>query len=204
MKDQNEIIRELNEKKILVAAEQVFAQFGFKGATTDQIAKQSGLPKANLHYYFKTKAYLYQQVLVGILTEWMDSAQAFDHQKEPKNALIQYVKSKMAFSRDRPYASRVWANEMLHGAPVVSEFLETTLKEWLEDRVRVINGWIAEKKINDVDPKVFIYMIWSVTQHYADFERQMVLLNNGKSYTDEEYQMKTDQVIQLILTSVGL
>ena len=204
MKDQKEIVRKLNEQKIIEAAEKVFARFGFKGATTDEIAKQSGLPKANLHYYFKTKAILYQQVLVGILNEWMDSAQAFDNQQEPRKALTQYVESKMAFSRSRPHASQVWANEMLQGAPVVSEFLETTLKSWLEDRVRVIDGWIAAKKIKSVDPKTFIYMIWSVTQHYADFERQMVLLNNGKAYTDEEYQDKTDQVIQLILTSVGL
>ena len=204
MKDQKELVREINEKKIIEAAEQVFACYGFKGATTDQISKQSKLPKANIHYYFKTKANLYHQVLAGILNEWMDSAQAFDDQEEPTKALTEYVKSKMDFSRKRPFASKVWANEMLHGAPIVSEFLETTLKTWLEDRVSVISSWVKSGQINDVDPCVFIYMIWSVTQHYADFERQMVLLNEGKDYTDAEFKEKTDQVVKLILTSVGL
>lgn len=204
MKDQKELVREINERKIIEAAEQVFARYGFKGATTEQISKQSELPKANIHYYFKTKANLYHQVLVGILNEWMESAQAFDDHEEPRKALTQYVVSKMEFSRSRPYASKVWANEMLHGAPIVSEFLETTLKNWLDDRVKVIQGWIDTKKINSVDPIVFIYMIWSVTQHYADFERQMVLLNSGDSYSDEEYEIKTKQVVNLILTSVGL
>jgi len=204
IKDQKEIVREVNEKLIIEAAEQVFASYGFKGATTDQIAKQSGLPKANIHYYFRTKANLYHQVLIGILSEWMVSAQAFDNHEEPKQALTHYVKSKMAFSRMRPNASKVWANEMLHGAPVVNEFLKTTLKTWLDDRINVIQSWIDSGKINSVDPTVFIYMIWSITQHYADFERQMVLLNNGQPYTDEEYQYRTDQVVQLILKSVGL
>ena len=204
MKDQKELVREINERKIIEAAEQVFARYGFKGATTDKISKQSDLPKANIHYYFKTKANLYHQVLAGILNEWMDSAQAFDHQAEPRQALTQYVESKMEFSRLRPYASKVWANEMLHGAPIVSEFLETTLKTWLDNRVTVIQGWIDAGKISPVDPIVFIYMIWSVTQHYADFERQMVLLNSGNCYTDEEYKNKTKQVVKLILTSVNL
>jgi len=204
MKDQKELVRELNERKIIEAAEHVFACYGFKGATTEKISKQSALPKANIHYYFKTKANLYHQVLVGILNEWMDSAQAFDNQEEPRQALTQYVESKMEFSRLRPYASKVWANEMLHGAPIVTEFLETTLKNWLDDRVKVIQGWIDSDKINPVDPIVFIYMIWSVTQHYADFERQMTLLNSGNGFTDEEYKVKTEQVVKLILTSVGL
>ncbi|PCJ48984.1 MAG: TetR family transcriptional regulator [Gammaproteobacteria bacterium] len=204
MKDQKELVREINERKIIEAAEQVFARYGFKGATTDQISKQSGLPKANIHYYFKTKANLYHQVLAGILNEWMESAQAFDNQEEPKQALTQYVESKMEFSRKRPFASKVWANEMLHGAPVVSEFLETTLKNWLDDRVQVIQNWVESGKINSVDPMVFIYMIWSVTQHYADFERQIVLLNHGKEFTDEEFSEKTQQVVNLILTSVGV
>ena len=204
MKDQKELVREKNETQIIEAAEQVFACFGFKGTTTNQISKQSGIPKANIHYYFKTKANLYHQVLLGILNEWMVSAKAFDYEEEPRQALIQYVESKMLFSRKRPFASKVWANEMLHGAPIVSEFLETTMKNWLDDRIMVIRSWINAGKIKPIDPIVFIYMIWSVTQHYADFERQMELLNNGKPFTDEEYRNKTEQVVQLILSSVGL
>ncbi len=204
MKDQKAIVREVNERKIIEAAEHVFADYGFKGATTDQIAKQAGLPKANIHYYFKTKSDLYREVLERILDEWMVAAQAFDNCEEPRIALTQYVESKMRFSRLRPFASKVWANEVLHGAPVVGKFLETTLKSWLDDRVKVVGEWIESGKIKPVDPNAFFYMIWSMTQHYADFERQLEILNQGHPFTDEEYQEKTEQVVQLILTSVGL
>ncbi len=204
MKDQKEIIREANEKNILQAAEQVFAQYGFKGATTERISKQAGLPKANIHYYFKTKSLLYRDVLERILDEWMVAAQAFDEYKEPRVALTHYIEAKMAFSRQRPFASKVWANEVLHGATVVGEFLETTLKSWLEDRIQVIRKWIDNGDIIPVDPNAFFYMIWSMTQHYADFGRQIEILNNGRRYTEEEYQQKTAQVVELILRSVGL
>ena len=204
MKDQKEIVRELNQNKILEAAEVVFAQYGFKGATTDKISKQAKLPKANIHYYYKTKENLYRKVLEHILNEWMDAAKVFDDFAEPKLALTKYVESKMNYSRTRPHASKVWANEIIHGAPVVGTFLETTLKQWLEDRIEVILEWIGAGKINPVDPRAFIYMIWSITQHYADFERQIEILNHGKKLSDEEFELKTQQVTKFILAGVGL
>ncbi|MFT6735130.1 MAG: TetR/AcrR family transcriptional regulator [Polaribacter sp.] len=204
MKDQKEIIRETNELKIMEAAELVFAHYGFKGATTEKISKQADLPKANIHYYYKTKANLYQCVLERILSEWMDAAEAFDKYDEPKKALTKYVHSKMKYSRTRPYASKVWANEIIHGAPIVGTFLETTLKEWLEDRITIIEGWIESNKIKKIDPTTFIYMIWSVTQHYADFEKQLEILNQGHSFSDEEFNKKTEQVTQFVLAGVGL
>jgi len=204
MNEKKEVVREINEKKIMEAAELIFANYGFKGATTKLISQKAGVPKANLHYYFKTKELLYRRVLERILNEWINAAQAFDEFEEPGLALTKYVESKMNYSRTRPYASKVWANEMVHGAPVVSEFLETTLKKWLDDRVKVIKRWIRLGKIDRVDPTAFIYMIWSVTQHYADFETQMQILNNGKTYTDKEYKQKTNQVVKMILASVGL
>lgn len=204
MKDQKEIIRENNELKIMEAAELVFAQYGFKGATTDEIAKQADLPKANIHYYYKTKANLYQCVLERILKEWIEAAEVFDQYDEPRIALTKYVESKMNYSRCRPYASKVWANEVIHGAPVVGAFLETTLKKWLEDRIAIIQDWIASNKIKKIDPTVFIYMIWSVTQHYADFEKQIEILNQGKKHSDEEFKLMTEQVTQFVLAGAGL
>lgn len=204
MKYQKERVREVNQRKIVSAAEQIFAQYGFKGATTERIANQAGLPKANIHYYFKTKSNLYRQVLEHILEDWMDAARAFDQYDDPHKVLTQYVEVKMHFSRQRPLASKVWANEVLHGAPVIGSFLDATLKPWLEDRIDVVNGWIAAGKIDPIDPKAFFYMIWSTTQHYADFERQLVILNDGRRFSDEEYRHKTQQVVRLILASVGL
>ena len=55
-------IRRENESLILKAAEKVFAEAGFGGATMQLIADLAGLPKANLHYYFPTKEALYRRV----------------------------------------------------------------------------------------------------------------------------------------------
>jgi len=204
MKPQKEIVRESNEQRILQAAERVFANYGFKGATTESIAKEAGIPKANLHYYFKTKSLLYRTVLEKILEDWMQAAQVFDENKTPKEAITLYIEAKMTFSRTRPYASKVWANEVIHGASIVSEFLETTLTDWLSDRVQVLTRWIEQGKLDAIDPQTFFFMVWAMTQHYADFEKQIQILNKGQPYSDNDFDKKTEQVTALILASVGL
>ena len=197
-------IREANQAVILEAAEKIFAMNGFKGAATGDIAREAGIPKANLHYYFKTKSNLYREVLKSVLDDWMAAASAFDIYHEPEEALRTYVKAKMEFSRQRPFGSRVWAREIMSGAPVLDNFLGTTLKAWLNERVRIIRLWVREEKIKPVDPHALMYMIWATTQHYADFERQVIILNGGKELSDRRYRQRTDEVIRLILGSVGL
>ena len=196
-------IREANEALILRAAEKQFALHGFRGTTTEDIANEARLPKANVHYYFGTKANLYRQVLKHILEDWMDAAAAFEADEDPKRALTLYVTAKMQFSRQRPYGSRVWASEIMRGAPVMERFLGTTLKTWVNARVRTIRSWISAGKIRAVDPECLLYMIWAVTQHYADFERQIAILNGGKAFDQRQYRDRVEQVVKLVLGSVG-
>jgi TetR/AcrR family transcriptional regulator len=197
-------IREANQALILEAAEKIFAMNGFKGAATGDIAREAGIPKANLHYYFKTKSNLYREVLKNILEDWMGAASTFEAQEDPAEALRTYVSAKMEFSRNRPYGSRVWAREIMSDAPVLDNFLGTTLKAWLNQRVRIIRRWIREEKIKPVDPHALMYMIWATTQHYADFERQITILNGGKELSDRRYRQRTEEVVRLVLGSVGL
>jgi TetR/AcrR family transcriptional regulator len=112
-------IRQANEALILAAAERVFAGAGFGGATMAAIADASGLPKANLHYYFGSKQALYRTVLARTLTDWLLPAQAITLEADPKTAIEAYIRAKMLLSKQRPHASKVFANELLHGAPVV-------------------------------------------------------------------------------------
>ena len=90
------------------------------------------------------------------------------------------------------------------GAQMMEKFLGTTLKSWLEARERVVRRWIRRKQIQPINPRALLYLIWATTQHYADFERQMTLLNDGRQMTDAEFEARTRQVVRLVLGSVGI
>ena len=139
-------IRQANESKILAAAERIFAGAGFSGATMAQIAEESGLPKANLHYYFGNKEALYRAVLAHILQDWLAPTHGIVLEADPREAIESYIRSKMALSASRPHASKVWANELLHGATVIGELLATELRPIVKAKAAVIDQWTRRKE----------------------------------------------------------
>lgn len=196
-------IRRENERLILEAAEKVFAEAGFGGATMQLIADMAGLPKANLHYYFPTKEDLYRRVVGNIFEIWLEAASSFDNAPGPVEGIGAYVAAKMDISRRHPHGSKVWASEVMHGAPVIQDYLETTLRDWTEGRAAVIRRWIAEGKMEAVDPTHLLYMLWATTQHYADFGHQIETLNGGRPLTDRQWREATETVTGIILRGIG-
>ena len=196
-------IRRENERVILVAAEKVFAEAGFGGATMQLIADMAGLPKANLHYYFATKEELYRKVVQQIFEIWLHAADVFDNAPGPVEGIGAYIDAKMEISRRHPFGSKVWASEVMHGAPVIQDYLETTLRDWTEGRARVIRRWIHEGKMAQVDPHHLLYMLWATTQHYADFGHQIETLNGGKPLTDRQWAEAKESVKSIILKGIG-
>ncbi len=195
--------REESLSVILHHAERIFAEYGFKGATMQAIADAAGLPKANLHYYFPTKLALYREVIERIFTIWLEAADSFDTSASPREALSRYIRKKMEISRAHPCGSKVWANEVIQGAPIIQDYLQTTLGAWTDSRIEVINRWIAEGQIDPVNPRHLLYMIWATTQHYADFQHQVVTLNGGKKLDDVQWDTATRSVTEIILKGIG-
>lgn len=195
--------RKANEEAILKAAETVFAEAGFGGATMQVIATMAGLPKANLHYYFATKEDLYRKVVERIFLIWLDAATAMDEAAGPAEGIAAYIDAKMEISRRHPNGSRVWASEVMHGAPVIQDYLETTLRQWTAGRAVIIRRWISEGKMADVNPEHLLYMLWATTQHYADFSHQIEVLNGGP-LTDSDWEAAKASVKQVILRGIGI
>ena len=166
-------IQAQNEDLILKAALEVFSAFGFRGATVDQIARNCGLSKPNLLYYFRRKEDIYVAVLEHTLQGWLEPLRMLDPAGEPIAEITRYIRAKIRLSRDNPKASRLFANEILHGAPAVGPYLKGPLKALVDEKSAIIRGWIAEGKLNPVDPHHLIFAIWATTQHYADFEPQV-------------------------------
>jgi TetR/AcrR family transcriptional regulator len=162
-----------NEELILKAALEVFSAYGFRGSTVDQIAATCGLSKPNLLYYFRRKEDIYVAVLEHTLRDWLEPLRRLDAAGDPIEEISRYIRAKIRMSRDNPKASKLFANEILHGAPAIGKYLKGPLKDLVDDKAATIRHWIAEGRIADVDPYHLIFAIWATTQHYADFDVQV-------------------------------
>jgi TetR/AcrR family transcriptional regulator len=196
--------RQANEALILGAGERVFARTGFNGATMAAIADEAGLPKANLHYYFGNKLDLYRAVLARTLHDWLVPMDSLRPDADPATALAAYIRAKMAMSAQRPDASRVFANELLHGAAVVGELMRTELRATVRKKAAVIDGWIAAGRMARVDATHLFFSIWAATQTYADFEVQVCAVLGRTEMKARDHERATEHVVGLILRGCGL
>ena len=195
-------IQIINQKKVLDAGTEIFARYGSRGATIDQIAEMAGMSKPNLLYYFKSKKEIYLGVLEQTLNKWLLCLMEWDVTGTPEETITKYIDKKFEFSRDHAAGSRVFANEIQEGAPILKTLLGEDLKRLVDEDTRVIKGWIKDKKIRPIEPVHLIFMIWAVTQHYADFSAQIETLT-GKTLADENfYKQAKKTVTQIILNGV--
>ena len=166
---------------ILEAALDVFATYGFRGSTIDQIAAQAGLSKPNLLYYFDSKEAMHALLLEDLLDTWLNPLRKMNRNGEPVAEITGYVIRKLEMARDYPRESRVFANEILQGAPRILDQISGPLKELVDRKAKVIRGWSKAGRIADIDPYHLIFSIWATTQHYADFDVQVSAVLGDKA-----------------------
>ncbi|MEH7829241.1 TetR family transcriptional regulator C-terminal domain-containing protein [Gemmobacter denitrificans] len=166
-------IQQRNSEAILEAALDVFSQQGFRGATLDQIAEGAGLSKPNLLYYFPSKEAIHLALISRLLKVWLDPLRDLDPQGDPVAEVKTYARRKLDLSRDFPRESRLFANEILQGAPRMIGAIEGELRDLVAEKAAVLQGWMNEGRLAPVHPVHLIFSIWALTQHYADFDVQV-------------------------------
>lgn len=158
---------------ILEAALDVFSAHGFRGATIDQIAEAAGMSKPNLLYYFRGKEDIHETLIKRLLDTWLAPLREMDAEGDPITEIRSYIRRKLEMARDFPRESRLFANEIIQGAPRIMPMLESELKPLVDEKAEIIKGWIRAGKLARIDPWHLIFSIWATTQHYADFDVQV-------------------------------
>jgi TetR/AcrR family transcriptional regulator len=159
-------IREAHEARILAAAEDVFAQYGYNGASVETIAEQAGT--------------------------------------DPAAMLENYIRGKFEISRTHPNGSKVFANEIINGAPHLREYLRQRLLPQLEADIALVRGWIAQGLVDPIEPEHLFFTIWASTQTYADFSAQIELALGKDSLEADDFTRAGDFLTQVILKGIGL
>ena len=197
-------IRTRNSQQILQAAQEEFVLHGFKGTSMQSIADRAQLPKANIHYYFKNKANLYKVVLEEIMLAWNQVLADMTAQSDPAEVLTRFIRAKMQLSYTNPNGSKIFAMEIIQGAPHLKEYISKDMRHWVREKSNVINSWIDQGKMRKVEPSYLIFMIWASTQHYADFNTQVLEVMNRREYDDQEIDNITQFLTDMILKGLDL
>jgi TetR/AcrR family transcriptional regulator len=192
-------IRQRNKRLILLAASEEFADKGFAAAKTSDIAAKAGVPKPNVYYYFKSKDNLYCEVLESFIEPLMQASAPFNQDGQPGQILRDYIHAKIRISRELAWASKVFASEIMHGAPHLTEQQSAQLNAQAKHNIACIQGWIDQGLMAKVDPNHLLFSIWAATQTYADFDWQISSVTGKAKLDDSDYQAAADTIIRMVL-----
>jgi len=196
-------IRGKNEELILKAACDQFVISGYSGTTMQAIADQAEIPKANIHYYFKTKENLYNAILQQIVEMWNTYLDDMRVENDPREVLDTFIRRKVEMSYTHPKWSKLFALEVIQGAPRLQGYMRTYMRPWMKEKTAVIDEWIKQGKIKPVDPALLIFSIWGLTQHFADFSPQVFAILDKKRYSKQMVEDIADFVSEMVLTRLG-
>ncbi|WP_063744760.1 TetR/AcrR family transcriptional regulator [Paraburkholderia oxyphila] len=202
-KSRRAAIRDSLESEILLSAERTFAQCGYEGTSLAKIGEDVGLSKQNLLYYFPSKRALYTRVLDNVLDAWLESMQSLaDGKLDPSEALRAYIAAKLRFSRERPWGSRVYGMEVITGARFYRKDIKRKLVPHLRTAIEVFERWIKAGEIAPTNATHLFFVIWAMTQSYADFSVQMALVMNRRRLTIKDFEAAEKLITGMVLAVI--
>ena len=195
---------QLRKRKVIFeAALEVFSTYGARGATLEQIAQSAGMSKQNILYYFESKESIFVNLIDELIDLWIEPLGQIDGKGAPVDEILRYVQRKLEFSRDRPRESRLFANEVLQGAPNINHLITGKLKTLVDEKAALFSSWALDGKIAHVDPYDLIFSIWATTQHYADFSAQISLISpHDPEQTFSRAELFLEQLYRSLLEAV--
>lgn len=154
---------------IMEAAEKLFSELGYEGASTRQIAKEAGANMAMINYYFGSKE--------GVFMEIMGQrVQDFKHQLHTIKATEVSVMEKLLLVVER-YASRILCNHTFHkmmhrelSLPQRPEMFTTIKNAMLENMLvieEIINDGIEQGAFRKVDVRMLIATVMGTISNVA-------------------------------------
>lgn len=197
-------IRHQNKQRILAAAEQEFVKHGFKGTTMQTIADKANLPKANVHYYFKSKKNLYKQLLTQIINSWNTGLANITPDSDPEPVLREFIREKIKQTFANKNHAKLFALEVVQGAPHFGEFINTEMKQWVDTKTAIMQTWIDAGKLKVNDPLQLLIWIWATTQRYAEFEMEILALQGKTQYDQKDIAKVSQELENFILRGCGL
>lgn len=175
-----------------------FAEHGLRGASTQGIADRAGISKTKLHYYIASKEELYAEALTHIIGIWSDIFDGVPLDQGPEVFLRDYITRKIRFSLDHPAKVKMFAGEVMRGAPMLRSLWAGSREATRRAAVQ-FDGWIAHGLIRKVDPMLLQFHIWAMTEVYAIMDSEVRYMQGQPAGAAMDFDHIVAEVTALIL-----
>jgi len=188
--------------RILATAEEVFADKGFAGASTREIASKAQVNISSLHYHWESKETLYFAVFQNIYDRIVDLIRRsipehIENSKAGRVVIEDSMGALFDFFADHPTVPKLLVRRLLENEDGHADIERDVLvPAW-----KVFAGWTEElgtRKLKDVDAQLFMLTIHSVLLLFLLDSRHFTSLLGGSVYQPEIRQRVRTHIITLV------
>ena len=150
-----------SREKIISAAYMIFAERGFHGARTSEIAEAAGVNKALIHYYFETKEKLYQEVLEQIFSTISTKLnQVLEEEAEPYEKIARVITTYFDFVSQNPEARRIILRELASEGGRLRDIMPRYIRSVFKKGKEIFEKGVREGVFYPADPyHLFINLV---------------------------------------------
>ncbi|MBL7700018.1 MAG: TetR/AcrR family transcriptional regulator [Chitinophagaceae bacterium] len=192
------------EEKILAAARKVFTAKGMAGARMQDIADEAGINKALLHYYFRNKEQLFENIFKKLSQGfWQQISQVFDSEE----ALFKKIESFCSMYIEKvihnPYIPLFIMHE-LNQRPV--NFVKKMFNDNPPNPNRLVMQIQAEVKAGNIRPiapqQLIMNMISMCVLPFIGKPMFMSVMNVDEKTFNDLMQKRKTEVPEFIINSI--
>jgi TetR/AcrR family transcriptional regulator len=189
---------ERTKRRLLDAAEAVFAKHGLEGASTEAIARRAGVSKTMLFYYFHNKEQLYVTVLRRLFEAVVDPQRATEIESlDPPEALRAIVEDYFNIHHRRPTYAELTLREMMTYGGKYLQQLKYDLP-FIGQLMRVLRRGALDGVFRPVDPMKTTVSIIGITKILFTYREAMDRLLEQEVLSPEAIAEWRDHIVDLL------
>lgn len=192
------------EQALLSAALEEFSRHGKQGARMQDIADRAGLNKALLHYYFRSKERLYEEVFTFVFKHYFTrTAAAFDNEGDFASNLRSFIHRYIDLLNENPALPMFMLREIAEGAPVFSRRIVDLAADSPFALPRVILGFFergrSEGVITSADPlQTMISIMGACIYFFVSFPIFSAMMPGLQAQREQLIEERKDHIFELV------
>jgi TetR/AcrR family transcriptional regulator len=193
------------KEQILTVAEELFAQKGFAGVRTHEIAAKAGVNKAMIYYWYNSKEQLLRAVLQKILFELITlSQEIFARKLPPTEVLEEFYRGFFYYTARHRNFSRLTTMDLGSEGGYLRTMFESFFRPLFERGVRFIDLAVARGEIKPVNARQLLVTIYGMTiAYFADANQVALLYGVEDALDDSLLEERLSANLDFIFASLG-
>ena len=191
--------------QILLVAEELFAQKGFAGARTHEIAERAGVNKALIYYYFESKEKLLREVLQKILFELISlSNEALAVPRTAPEVLDEFYRGFYWYCARHKNFSRLTTMDLGSEGGSLRRLFENFFRPLFDRGVKFIDKAVERRELQPVNARQLLITIYGMTiAYFADAGPVAWLFGVEDVSTERWVNERLEANLDFIFASVG-